>query len=143
MPTLLEAAGAPVLDGVEGVSLLPLARGGTEGLGRAWIHMEHCPSAVGPWQALTDGREKYAWQTLDGTEWLFDLERDPQELHNLAGEPAAADRLALWRERLAKELARYEPDGLVKDGRLRPGRAVPVHCPWLEAPARRGAPPEA
>lgn len=131
MPTVLEAAGCPVPETVEGCSLLPLVRGGSGDSWRTHVHMEHAGSALGPWQAVTDGREKYIWNTRDGSELFFDLTADPQECRNLAADPAAADRLQFWRQRLIADIARYEADGLIADGQLRPGNTLPAYRSWL------------
>ena len=42
---------------------------------------------------LTDGAEKYIWRPVHGTEELFDLRQDTQELDNLADREDCADRL--------------------------------------------------
>jgi arylsulfatase len=121
MPTILDIAGAPIPDTVEGKSLLPLIRGTVESLGRPYLHIEHAPIH----QSLTDGRTKYIWFVDDGTEQLFDLERDPRELHDRIADPAYRDAAALWRSRLGQELA-SRPEGFVADGRLVPGRPYPA-----------------
>ena len=51
-------------------------------------------------QYLTDAREKYIWFPVTGEEQFFDLGEDPQELRDLAGDPAQSARVALWRKRL-------------------------------------------
>ena len=51
-------------------------------------------------QYLTDGKEKYVWFPVRGEEQFFDLANDRQELHDLAADPAWADRVTLWRNRL-------------------------------------------
>ena len=117
MPTLLDMVGLPIPAGVDGLSLYPYLRGEAPPTWREWVHIEHAPNH----QCLTDGREKYIWWPRDGREHLFDLTRDPQELHDLAQEAAAAGRVALWRERLIAQL-RDRPEGFVRDGALIPGR---------------------
>ena len=107
LPTFLDAAGgleAP--RPLDGRSLLDLTRGRGEKW-REWIDLEHdiCYDKQNHWSALTDGRVKYIYHAFDGTEQLFDLAQDPQELRDLAGDPAHADTLRLWRGRLAEHLA--------------------------------------
>ena len=125
MPTVLEMAGVDVPDGVDGQSLLAMIRGERSGEGRR-VHMEH--PDVG-WHAgfhcLTDGREKYVWFTADGREQLFDLVADPTECHDLAGAPAAAERLAAWRVAMVAELT-GRPEGFSDGARLVPGRPYPA-----------------
>ncbi|MDR1284504.1 MAG: arylsulfatase [Opitutaceae bacterium] len=121
MPTLLECAGLPVPECVEGKSFLQQARGATGGV-RPWLHGELTMLGES-FQWLTDGREKYLWFSREGREQLFDLADDPQECRDLVrtGGDAVASRLEVWRERLATELAGRE-EGYVRDGRLQPGR---------------------
>jgi arylsulfatase len=121
MPTLLDCAGLEIPDGVEGRSLLPLARGETP-VWRDHIHGEHAILGQSPhW--ITDGHEKYVWLSGTGHEQLFDLDEDPQELHDLARDPSAADRVARWRQVLIEELTGRE-EGFTDGERLIPGRPV-------------------
>jgi len=73
MPTLLEAAGIPVPEGLDGESLLPLLRG--EGGGFRPVSFGHCGEVYG----ATDGRWKYQWFADNDLELLFDTEVDPHE----------------------------------------------------------------
>ena len=126
LPTFLEVAGAPGAEHLDGRSLLPLVRGETEGW-REYIDLEHdvCYGKTNHWNALTDGRRKYIFHAYDGEEQLFDLEQDPGELDDLAGDPAHAAELRKWRSRLIDHLEeRGEP--FVKNGELglRPERML-------------------
>ena len=121
MPTLLDYAGIEVPAVVEGRSARELLDGDRSSW-RDYLHGEHV-SLGQSFQFLTDGREKYIWMSESGTEQLFDLTVDPQELHDLAADPAAANRLSHWRARLVTELA-DRPEGFVSAGRLMPGRPV-------------------
>ena len=58
-----------------------------------------------------------------GREQLFDLDGDPQELHDLAGDSTAAGRVAHWRGVLMEELAGRE-EGFTDGERLIPRRPV-------------------
>lgn len=121
LPTLLEVAGLPVPDEVEGVSFLPATVDMREGT-RDWLHGEH--TLLGQsFQWLTDGQEKYVWWSATGNEQLFDLDLDPTECTDLAGSAEAHERLTSWRARLIAELADRE-EGFVEGGRLVAGRAV-------------------
>jgi arylsulfatase len=134
MPTVLDAAGAPIPETVDGLSLLPLLHG--DALEREYIHGECARiSGLGSGiQYLTDGREKYVWWPGFGTEQLFDLTRDPLEAYDLAGEPDARDRLDAWRRRLCGELE-GRPEGFVKEGVLQTlGGPTPYCLPGYEAP---------
>jgi len=74
-------------------------------------------------QWVTDGHQKYIWFSGSGREQLFDLDADPQELHDLAAEPSAAGRLADWRQALIRELAGRE-EGFTDGQQLIVGRPV-------------------
>ena len=119
MPTLLDAAGAPVPDTVDGQSMMPLLRDPSHAW-RDYLHGECAvvPTAGGGMQYLTDGRRKYVWLPGQGAEQFFDLEVDPREIVNLADDPARADEIATWRSRLIGEL-RGRPEGFVEGGELK------------------------
>jgi arylsulfatase A-like enzyme len=121
MPTLLECAGLPVPESVEGRSFLPLARGESIEW-RPHLHGEHTYAGQSV-QWLTDGHEKYVWFSGTGHEQLFDLDEDPQELHDLARDPSTAERVAPWRRALIEALAGRE-EGFTDGERLIPGRPV-------------------
>lgn len=129
MPTVLEWAGLGLPDDVEGLSLNAAMLGGA--LPREWLHGEHAAGVEQAHQYMTDGREKYIWFTYSGEELLFDLASDPQELRDLSGDPAYADRLALWRGRLARVLAERGDDALSDGERLIPGTGLPAVRDWL------------
>jgi len=117
MPTMLDAAGVEIPDTVEGHSVLAPLCGETEW--RAYLHGEHaeCYSPDNAMHYLTDGKEKYVWFPPTGQEQLFDLQADPQELHDLAADPANEPRVKPWRERLTKQLA-GRPDGFSDGDKL-------------------------
>jgi arylsulfatase A-like enzyme len=111
LPTLLDAAGAPIPALVEGRSLLGLARNPDRDW-RQWIDLEHdvVYDAGNHWNALTDGVWKYIYHANSGQEQLFQLSLDPFELRDLAGDTRFASDLSKWRARLTAHLApRGEP----------------------------------
>lgn len=110
-PTLCALAGvsldevAPWLDGV---SLLPVAAGAVRGA----VPMEYAAEASeAPLVGLRRGRWKLVRCALD-PDMLFDLEDDPQELVNLAADPAHAKVLEELRAEVAArwDLARFDAD---------------------------------
>jgi len=117
LPTFAEAAGATIEHPIDGRSLLDAVRGAEDW--RPWIDLEHdvCYSKENHWSGLTDGKTKYIFHAWSGEEQLFDLVDDPGEITDLAGDPAHAATLMIWRGRL---IAHLEPRGeaWVKDGQL-------------------------
>jgi len=104
MPTILETVDIDIPQGVTGTSMLRAIRGEWD---RECFHGEHSPTYAkeNGMHYLTDGKEKYIWYPVTGEEQLFDLVADRRELHDISEDPAAADRVKLWRQRLIALLA--------------------------------------
>jgi arylsulfatase A-like enzyme len=98
MPTILEFTGEKIPTVVEGKSLLPIIAGKSPRV------REHLFGAYKACQRMVrDERWKLLKYNAAGVKntQLFDLQSDPDELHNLAADPKHAEQLA----RLEKELA--------------------------------------
>jgi choline-sulfatase len=112
MPTLCDLAGVALDDirpWTDGTSLLPLATG--QG-GRRAVPMEYAAEASdAPMAGLRKGRWKLILCPLD-PDLLFDLEADPQELHNLAPLAEHAATLADLKDeaRALWDLDRFDAD---------------------------------
>jgi arylsulfatase A-like enzyme len=134
LPTFLEAAGVAVPEAVDGRSLLNLLRGTDPGW-RRYLDLEHniCYHPDNHWNALTDGRRKLIYHARSGEEQFFDLEQDPRELSDLAGDPARQPEVREWRSRLTQHL------GLRGEGWVRQGRLVPRPGSQLYSPNYPGA----
>jgi len=102
--TLCELVDAPRPDSVEGQSLVK-AMGDPAEKVRDTLYLAY----VGKHRAVTDGRHKLIEYVVDGERsmtQLFDLHDDPWELHNLAPEPAHADKVS----QLRAEMLRYRDE---------------------------------
>ncbi len=121
LPTFVDLAGAACPE-VDGVSLVPELQGRHTEI-RPWLHFEHanCYSKAQAFHALTDGRYKYIWRPLDGREHLFNLNKDPQEEHDLAPDPSHGNLLRKWRSLLVQRL-KLRPEGFSDGKQLISGR---------------------
>jgi choline-sulfatase len=95
-PTLNELCALPPVDGLEGHSLVPQLKNS---------------KAKREWPAITSHNQgnhavrSERWRYIryaDGSEEFYDLQNDPQEWHNLAGDPAHAATIAEHRQWLPK-----------------------------------------
>ena len=97
---------------VQGRSLLPLLQGGEDSPDEAEVLADYCAEcAVTPIYMIRKGRYKYI-RTASDPEQLFDLEEDPFERTNLAGDPAHSERLSQMRAR-AEEV--WDDETLYRD----------------------------
>ena len=121
MPALLDAAGVACPATVDGQSLLQLMNGQDSGW-RDYLHGEHCTcyAEEQEMQFVTDGHRKFIWLPRVDSRQFFDLDKDPDECHDLINDPTRQDEIALWQQRLTDELAARDC-GWVVDGNL--------HCP--------------
>lgn len=113
MPTLLGIAGRTAPDVCEGMDLLAQEQ-------REWIHGEHCGGSIGN-QFIVTSSDKYIWYDESGTEFYFNLEKDPNELHNAISDPAYSDRISYLRDILVRDLE-GRPEGYSDGSRLICGR---------------------
>ena len=129
MPTFLEAAGAEIPKDIDGRSVAQLAKGNTDGW-RKYIDLEHatCYSDDNYWAALTDGKVKYIWNFHNGSEQLFDLQRDPHELHNAAADRKYRKILATMRQAMVEHLSERGEE-FVKDGKLVVRKTTMLYSP--------------
>lgn len=104
MPTLLDLAGHPVPDHVQGRSLAPLLLGDRDSAdGPRYAFSERIPpnpqhtrtvarDAQGAFMVRGDGWKYFCYPS--GEEYLFDLADDPLETRNLASDPSCHNRKA-------------------------------------------------
>lgn len=101
--TLCDLAGLPIPDGLDSRSLVPLLQGETAGWDNTAI------SQFGPHNVmLKAGDLKYQWYGPDLPEVLFDLATDPTERTDFIADPAYAEAVAEFRQRLTARGLRPE-----------------------------------
>ena len=111
MPTLLRLCNATVPKGVEGLDFGGYLRGGADPSGGA--AMIQCPSPFGEYTRAVGGKEYRGIRTkrftyvrdLNGPWLLYDNEKDPYQLENLAGRPEKAREQAALEAQLQRKLA--------------------------------------
>lgn len=131
-PTFLDIASLPIAQTLNGSSLLyllhhertkeqDLSHEKATSTWRNYLDLEHstCYNITNHWNALTDGHMKYVFRAYFDDEQLFNLDSDPTELWNLAGETDWQAELQQWRQRMVEQFEEEErgPDW-VRDGRL-------------------------
>jgi choline-sulfatase len=111
-PTLLELtdhpAAAELSGGMDGSSLVPLLSGDEPRRPRDVVAEYLAEGVTSPAVMVRRGRHKYIW-CGDDPEQLYDLETDPHELVNVAGDPAHEQLCAELRAEVAE---RWDMPGL-------------------------------
>jgi arylsulfatase A-like enzyme len=102
-PTLLDAVGLPVPTNVNGVSLMPLVRGG-EGVPGSEVALSEyvCYGDEIELKSLRTPVEKLVLSPRSGLAQLFDLRTDPREQHDVA--TARPDIAAAMRNQIERDL---------------------------------------
>jgi arylsulfatase A-like enzyme len=112
-PTFLEAAGVPAERSFSGASLAPFLRGEAPAGWRDEIHTQcNGVETYFTQRSVTTARHKYVWNGFDDDE-LYDLERDPHEMRNLARDPACAGVVREMSRRMWR-FARREEDSAIQ-----------------------------
>jgi arylsulfatase A-like enzyme len=122
MPTILDVCGVDIPETVEGQSLVPLL------LGEEDAFRDYTCGNCNVVYGVNDGQTKYMWWgdgaradgtvAEDGIEFLFDVQNDPNDLHDLSDDPAWQDALERQRRRLIAWMAAND-DPHVEDGELK------------------------
>jgi len=120
LPTFAAAAGAEIHADCDGRNLLAPVLSGEPVDEDPYLlcgaGFNHKTERIG-WAGVTDGRWKYAWHYVDGKEELFDVQSDPHELRNLAGD---SRHQAKRRELREETIRRLQDHGgrFLRDGDL-------------------------
>jgi arylsulfatase A-like enzyme len=109
MPTVLERCGIRIPETVEGMPLVGESR-------RECLYGEHFEDKRAT-RMVHDGRHKLIYYPAGNMLQLFDLRKDPNEMRNLADEPAYGDVRARLTEELVKRLHGKDREW-VEDGEL-------------------------
>jgi arylsulfatase A-like enzyme len=98
-PTVCEMVGTTVPGGLDGKSLLPVSQGKAKGV-RDTLFLSY----IDVQRAIRDDRWKMIRYPRINKTQLFDLRDDPEEMHDLAADPAQAGRI----ERMRNELREWQ-----------------------------------
>lgn len=119
-PTLLELAGVPVPQAMQGKSLVPLAQGKRPQWRQDWMYEYfdyRGTDEIMPCRGIRTARYKYIHYYLEPQEHeLYDLANDPGELNNLCGQAAHAATQQTLAARL--EVLRHEARDTTTDKTL-------------------------
>jgi arylsulfatase A-like enzyme len=113
-PTLLDIAGVKAPADMQGVSFLPLVNGkGDTGNWRKDMYYHYYeypePHRVAPHFGIRTERYKLVRYYGPAEYWeLFDLQQDPQELHNIYHEKKQAGNIAALKQRLKTLILQYD-----------------------------------
>ena len=132
-PTLCDLVGAPIPDGLDGQSFKPVLQGKTD-KARSEIFLAYRELQ----RAVRNERWKLIrYPQVDVTQ-LFDLKNDPDEIHNLAGEPSQAGRVSELLARLKAEQRKFgDTLPLVVDHPRPAAWNPPANAPQKQPNARR------
>ena len=143
-PTLADLAGISldeIMPWTDGESLVPVASGAAR---TAPVPMEYAAEAsIAPLVAIRDGRWKYVHCEVDPPQ-LFDLQSDPHELANLAGDPALAETEARLAAMVAKRWDMAAFDAAVRQSQARRWVVYEAlrngnYYPWDYQPLRKAS----
>lgn len=112
-PTILELAGVPIPENMDGVSLLPLVKNPNADVREQMAFMNlYGEEPTRSLSVLTkEWKYNYWWygdSEMEPTEELFDLSNDPHEMANAAKDPNAAANLGSMRKRYDAEVKNWQ-----------------------------------
>lgn len=141
-PTILELAGLPVPENMDGVSLLPLLKDPSADVREQMAFINtfdkpptHCLSVL-----TKEWKYTYWWygdSKMKPTEELFHLAKDPLEMKNLASYPKAASALEAMRRRYDIELQRWKDQVVPYNGYTQYGELFDRTIPWIQKSSQK------
>ncbi|TPJ30598.1 choline-sulfatase [Mesorhizobium sp. B2-8-3] len=143
-PTLCDLAGVDmsgIAPWTDGQSLLPLAGGEQRS---ALVLMEYAAEgSSAPMVAIREGKYKFVHCELDPPQ-LFDLDADPRELDNLATNPAYADLVSTFMEKVRGRWDMASFDAAVRESQARRWVVYPAlrngaYYPWEFQPLQKAS----
>ena len=124
-PTFTEIAGGKIPDGLHGRSLVPILRGETPADWRqsVYYHYYDAGHGVAKHYGVRTGRYTLV-HFYKSDEWeLFDLEKDPQEMRSVYGDPAYAATVTELKAELERLRVRFGDNTTSPDFVPNPGKA--------------------
>jgi len=136
-PTLLNLAGVPIPENMDGKSLLPLLEGKTARVRDVLPLMQLYGSAPTHSLAVVSEDWKYVYWAFEGdgmeaTEELFHNQNDPLEMVNLATNPEFREQLELMRKKYSAQLVRWKANAVVYNGYSQYAQIFDRTVPWAE-----------
>ncbi|WP_312796038.1 choline-sulfatase [Tianweitania sp.] len=144
LPTLADLAGldlSGIAEWTDGQSVLPLTRGESRS---EPVLMEYAAEgSYAPMVAIRDGRLKFVHCEIDPPQ-LFDLQSDPQELTNVAADPAYAVEVERFMSfvRSRWDMARFDADVRASQARrwvIYPALRNGAYYPWEYQPLQKAS----
>lgn len=139
LPTFLDYANLQPMVDFDGRSLRPLLEGviPESEWDRPYVYGENYRNlplfgVQAGWDYVVGNRYKYVWDSVNGTEYVFDLQEDPHEMINLAesAQPELQEEICNMRQYLIQQFKHRPGDGLLNpDGTLHFPSLLPSYRP--------------
>ena len=116
-PTILELAGLPIPENMDGVSLLPIMENPETDVRQSLAHMNMYGAIPTKNLTLITKELKYTYwwygdDTMEPVEELFHVKNDPNEMVNLASKPEAKEMLESMRVKYDAQLKHWKAEGV-------------------------------